>query len=188
MSDDIISTMTYNESSPIYQKIKREFTSKLKDKYQCEDYERIVDYVFDYVFKNKPTKSQCIKKLDSVFNNKAEIMMNYLWKITKEAEMSPEESDSDEKNYNNKKLGKGSWRKDNKKFRGKESKYSKIKRERSRSYSKERQGSKYDYDNYQNYSGMMPKGFYPPKGRFGGPMIPMGGAYPPYMMPQMMKR
>ena len=187
MSDDIISTINYNESNPTYQKIKAEFTAKLKDKYQCEDYEKIVDYVFDYVFKDKPTKSQCIKKLNSVFNNKAEIMMNYLWRITKEAECSPEESDSDEKRYNNKKLGKNSWKKDNKKFRGNESKYNK-KRERSRTHSKERQGSKFDYDNYQNYPPMMPKGFYPPKGRFGGPMMPMGGAYPPYMMPPMIKR
>jgi hypothetical protein len=187
MSDEIISAINYNESNPIYQKIKREFTSKLKEKYQCEDYERIVNYVFDYVFKNKPTKSQCIKKLDSVFNNKAEIMINYLWKITKEAEYySPEESDSDEKNNNNRRLGKNSWKKDNKKFRGNDSKYSKGKRERSRSYSKERPGSKFDYE-YPNYP-PMPKGFYPPKGRFGGPMIPMGGAYPPYMMPPMIKR
>ena len=187
MADDIISTINYSESSPVYQKIKREFTNKLKDKYQCEDYESIVNYVFDYVFKNKQSKSQCIKKMDSIFNNKAEFMINYLWKITKEAECVPEESDSDEKKMS-RKSGKNSWKKDNKKYRNNESKFSKNKRDRSRSYSKERTSSKFDYDNYQSYPPMMPKGFYPPKGRFGGPMMPMGGAYPPYIIPPMMKR
>ena len=35
MADDIISTINYSESSPVYQKIKREFTNKLND-YQEE--------------------------------------------------------------------------------------------------------------------------------------------------------
>jgi hypothetical protein len=185
MSEEIISTINYNESNPTYQKIKREFTNKLKDKYQCEDYDKIVDYVFDFVFKNKMTKAECIQKLDSVFNNKADLMMDYLWKITKEAEHAPEEIDSDDNNYNNRKQGKNQWKRNSKKFRN-EGKYSKNKRDRSRSYSKERSNSKFDY----NYPPMVPKGFYPPqRGRYGGSMMPMGGAYPPpYMMGQMMTR
>ncbi len=122
--------------------------------------------------------------MNSIFNNKASVMIDYLWKITKEAENAPEESDSEEKNF---RKGGKNWKRDNKK-RSKEGKFSKGKRDRSRSYSKDRPSSKFDYENYPNYPPMVPKGFYPPKGRFGGPMMPMGGAYPPYMMPPMIKR
>lgn len=181
MSDEIISTVDYDESNPIYLKIKKEFTNKLKDKYQCDDYSSIVNYVFDYVFKKKNTKSDCIKNLSDVFNNKPNQMIDYLWKITKDAE-NREESDEDDSNYN--KRGKN-WRKDKKRF-NREGKYGKGKRDRSRSYSKEGPPSKYDHENYPNYPLM--KGFYPPKGRFGAPMMPMGGAYPPYMMRPIMKR
>ena len=179
MTDEIISNVNYDESNPVYQKIKREFTNKLKDKYQCDDYSSIVNYVFDYVFKKKSTKSECIKNLNEVFNNKPNQMIDYLWKITRDAENN-EDSGEDDSNYNKK--GKN-WKK--KRF-VREGKYVKRKRERSRSYSKERPPSKYDHENYPNYLPM--KGFYPPKGRFGAPMMPMGGAYPPYMIRPMMKR
>ena len=43
MQNEIISTMNYNEKSPIYNKIKQEFTDKLIQKYQCENYDIIVD-------------------------------------------------------------------------------------------------------------------------------------------------
>lgn len=61
MTDEIISTVNYDDSNPVYQKIKMEFTNKLKEKYQCEDYNSIVNFVFDYVFKKKSTKSECYK-------------------------------------------------------------------------------------------------------------------------------
>ena len=171
---DIISHYDYNESDPIYKKIRKEFTNKLKEKYQCEDYDIIVNYVFDYVFKQKATKSECIQKMGSIFNNKADIMIDYLWKITHEAENDNSDSDS--------------YKRDSRKT--KPSKYYRNKRDRSRSYSKERPpSSKFDFDNYNNYPPMMPKGFYPPpKGGFGGGMMPMGGAYPPYMRPPIIKR
>ena len=182
MTEEIISTVNYDDSNPVYQKIKREFTNKLKEKYQCEDYNSIVNYVFDYVFKKKSTKSECYKNLNEVFNNKPNQMIDYLWKITREAENN-EESVEDDSNHNNR--GKN-WRKDRKRF-NREGKYNKGIRDRSRSYSKERPSSKYDHENYPNYLPM--KGFYAPKGRFGAPMMPMGGAYPPpYMMRPMMKR
>ena len=190
MTDDIISTINYKESNPIYRKIKNKFTQKLKDKYQCEDYDSIVNYVFDYVFKKKVEKSKCIESMNSLFNNKASGMIDFLWKITKDAENENEnEFNLEEKNrnYNYRKGGK-QW---GDKYKGKgrntyenRQKYHKNKqRERSRSYSKER-NDKYEYENYQNYP-MQQKGFYPPKGRFGGPMMPMGGGYPTYYPPQM---
>ena len=190
VSKDIISTMEYDEQNPIFQKIKKEFTNKLKDKYQCEDYESIVNYVFDYVFKKKVEKSKCIESLNSLFNNKASGMIEYLWKITKEAENEHEnEFNLEEKNrnYNYRKGGK-QWgdkykTKGRNTFDNREKFHKNKQRDRSRSYSKER-NDKYEYENYQNYP-MQQKGFYPPKGRFGGPMMPMGGGYPTYYPPQM---
>ena len=181
MSDEIISNVNYDESNPVYKKIKREFTNKLQDKYQCEDYTSIVNYVFDNVFQKKLTKSECYKTFSDVFNNKPSQMIDYLWKITREAE-NDEDSAEDDPNYKNR--GKN-WKKDKKRFT-REGKYGKGIRDRSRSYSKERPSSKFDHENYPNY--LPRKGFYAPKGRFGAPMMPMGGAYPPYMMPPMMKR
>ena len=194
-SRDIITTMEYEESSPVFQKIKKEFTNKLKDKYQCEDYDSIVNYVFDYVFKKKFEKSKCIENLNSLFNNKASGMVDYLWTITKEAENEHEnEAHLEDKNsYNNYKRGGKPWA-DKYKSRGRNTydnrqKFHKNKRERSRdrsrSYSKDRSENKFEYNNYQNYP-IQQKGFYAPKGRFGGPMMPIGGGYPPYYPPQMM--
>ena len=86
-SNDIISQINYEETNPVYQRIKKEFTDKLKDKYECTDYDVIVNYVFDFVFKKKLDKAKCIEKLDPYFNNKAADILNYLWKITKEFEI-----------------------------------------------------------------------------------------------------
>ena len=191
-SKDIISSIDYDESNPIYQKVKKEFTNKIKEKYQCDNYDDIVKYVFDFVFKDKLSKSECIEKLNSVFNNKASTMIDFLWMITREAEKDQEDDfDSDEgyRNPNFKKGGK-QWV-DKYKTKGRNifdnrQKYYKNKRDRdrSRSYSRDRTDNK--FENYQNYP-MRQKGFYPPKGGFGGPMMPIGGGYPPYYPPQMMQ-
>jgi hypothetical protein len=170
---DVATTKTDDDENPVYQRIKKEFTNKLKEKYDCEDYDKIVNYVFDFVFKKKLEKSKCIEKLDPYFNNKASDILNYLWTITKEAE-------SEQKfyqNYNYKKGGKPY----NKNYK---QKYYKGKRERSRSDSRERGGNM--YENNQNMP-MQPKGYYPPKRFNGPPMMGMGAGYPPFFQaPQMM--
>ena len=196
---DIICTIDYDESNPIFQRIKKEFINKLKEKYQCEDYDSIVNYVFDYVFKKKLEKSKCIENLNPLFNNKANGMIDYLWKLMKSAENEQENdyNPDDKNNYNLYKKGGKQW---GEKYKSKgrntfdnRQKFHKNRqrdrsrersRERSRSYSKERNDYQ-NYENYQNYP-IQQKGFYPPKGRYGGPMMPMGGGYPPYYAPQMM--
>ena len=50
---DIISLVDYEETNPTYQKIKEQFTNKLKEKYNCQDYNMVTDYIFEYVFKKK---------------------------------------------------------------------------------------------------------------------------------------
>ena len=189
---DIISTVDYDENNPIYQKIKKIFTNKIKEKYQCQDYDQVVDFVFKYAFKDKIEKSKCIENLNSVFNNKANTVIDYLWKITKEAEKEQENRNNQEENnhYNNYKNGGKNrdekYKNKEKNFYDKKQRFNKGKnreRSRDRSRSNERNDNDYEYD-YQNYP-MQQKGFYPPKGRYGGPMMPMGGGYPPYYPPQM---
>ena len=174
--NDVITTENYQEDNPLYQRLKKEFTNKLKEKYDCQDYNVIVNYVFDLVFKKKFEKSKSIEKLDPYFNNKAADIMNYLWKITKEAEAA-QKAEALRQNYNYKKGGKPY----NKNYK---QKYYKGKRERSRSDSRERGGNM--YENNQNMP-MQPKGYYPPKRFNGPPMMGMGAGYPPFFQaPQMM--
>ena len=148
--NEIISKNDYDKSHPVYIKIKKEFAKKLKSKYNCDDFDKIVDYVMDFVFEKKATKAECISNMNSLFNGKAEIMMDYLWDLTKDIENS---NDSD---YYNRKSGHKH-------------------RERSRSYSNPRTKNKFNYPNYPN--NMMVRGFYPPKIRYGPPMMPMNMMY-----------
>ena len=168
---DIVTTNDYEESNTVYQKIKKEFTNKLKGKYECEDYDTIVNYVFDYAFKKKIEKSKCIENMNSLFNNNASEMINYLWKITKQFEKEKENNKSSNK-YRN--MGRNT-------YENKQRMHKNRKRERSRSYSKEEKDNKYEYEDYP----MKQRGFYPPKGRFGGPMMPIGGGYPAFYPPNM---
>ena len=179
--NDVITTENYQEDNPLYQRLKKEFTNKLKEKYDCQDYNVIVNYVFDLVFKKKFEKSKSIEKLDPYFNNKAADIMNYLWKITKEAEAA-QKAESMHQNYNYKKGGKPY---DNR-YKNYKQKYHKGKRERSRRDSREHGEKMYEkYENYQNYP-MQTKGYFPPKRFSGPPMMGMGAAYPPYFQqPQM---
>ena len=127
----------------------------------------------DFAFRKKATKSECISNMNSLFNGKADVMMDYLWKITKDIENSSNDSDYSENR--------------GKKF----NKYRNI-RERSRSRSYERSKNKFNISKYQ--ANMVQRGFYPPKMRYGAQMMPMTIPYSrsiaPYIMmnPAMMKK
>ena len=168
--NETISEHDYDKSHPVYIKVKKEFAKKLKAKYNCEDFGKIVDYVMDFVFEKKATKAECISNMNSLFNGKADVMMDFLWNLTKDIENSSNDSD-----YSEKRKG---WKKN---------KYRNY-RERSRSHSK----NKFNYNKYQ--SNVIQKGFYPPKMRYTPPMMPINMGYPghipPYMIPNptMMQR
>ena len=99
--------------------------------------------------------------MNSLFNGKADVMMDYLWNLTKDIE------NSSESDYNRRK----SWK-------------SSKNRDRSRSYSNERTKNKFNYSKYQ--SNMIPRGFYPPKMRYGASMMPYAPNMPRYMVPNPM--
>lgn len=170
-----LTSIEYDSNSPLFTKIRMLFLEKLKDKYSCADYEKLVDYLFDLVFKKKFPKEDVIKKTKIIFKE-PEYIIDFLYQTAKDTEREFKKQE-EKANYNNYKKGgkfsksKGYYDNRNKKYR----------KERSRSISDEGRGKKYDYDVYQNYPGQ-PKGFYPPKGRFGGPMMPMPSYYPPQMM------
>ena len=152
--NDTISTHDYDKTHPIYIKIRKEFSEKLKSKYNCENFDKIVDYVMYFVFEKKATKAECINNMNSLFNGKADIMMDYLWKLTEEIENSSNEY-SERKKWKLNKYGN---------------------RERSRSHSYEK--NKFNKFNYYKYKGNMTKrGFYPPKMRYSTQMIPLNMAY-----------
>ena len=162
--DEIISTREYDKTHPVYIKIKKEFAKKLKSKYNCDDFDKIVDYVMQFVFEKKATKAECISNMNSLFNGKPDEMVNFLWDLTKNIENSSNDD------FNRKKSRK----------------YNKN-RERSRSNSNEMIKNKFSYNYYSKYqNNMMPRGFYPPKVRYGTPMMPMNMAYGqpinPYIM------
>ena len=77
-NNDIITSINQEENNYVYQRIRKEFMNKLKDKYDCQDYDVIVNYVFDFVFKKKFDKAQNIEKLNHYFNNKVADIVNYL--------------------------------------------------------------------------------------------------------------
>ena len=159
--NEVISKREYDKSHPVYLKIRKEFAKKLKAKYNCEDFDKIVDYIMDFVFEKKATKAECISNMNSLFNGKADVMMDYLWNLTKDIE------NSSESDYNRRK----SWK-------------SSKNRDRSRSYSNERTKNKFNYSKYQ--SNMIPRGFYPPKMRYGASMMPYAPNMPRYMVPNPM--
>ena len=162
--NEVISANEYDKTHPVYIKIRKEFAKKLKSKYNCDDFDKIIDYVMDFVFEKKATKAECISNMNSLFNRKADIMMDFLWKLVKDIENSSNDSDYSEKRRNKK--------------------FNKIRnlRERSRSHSYERNKNKFNFSKFQ--PNMIQRGFYPPKMRFGTPMMPMNMAYmAQYMMP-----
>ena len=173
-NNDIITSINYDEKNSVYQRIRKEFMDKLKDKYDCQDYDVIVNYVFDLVFKKKFDKAQSIEKLNPYFNNKAADIVNYLWNIAKEAE----EDERLHQNYNYRKGGKPY----NDKYKNQKQRFNRGKRERSRSDSRNRDERNQKYENYQ----MQPKGYYPPKRYMQPQMMGMRGGFPAYYQPPQM--
>ena len=48
--NETITTRDYDKTHPVYMRIRKEFAKKLKAKYNCDDFDKIVDYIMDFVF------------------------------------------------------------------------------------------------------------------------------------------
>ena len=78
---DIITSIKYDEKDPKFIQIKNEFTAEIQKRFSCDNYEDITKYVFGEVFQKQHSKETCIKELESIFNDKTEEIINYLWNL-----------------------------------------------------------------------------------------------------------
>lgn len=78
---DVLTSINYDEKDPIFNQIKDEFTEELSKRFSSENYEEITKYVFVEVFKKQHTKQNCIKELSSIFKDKTEDIINFLWNL-----------------------------------------------------------------------------------------------------------
>lgn len=88
---DVIKTTQYDERDPKFIKIREEFSQELKKNFSCDNYEEIIKYVFEEVFKNKLQKSVCIAEFETLFAEKTEELVNMLFRL---AEQNLKETDS----------------------------------------------------------------------------------------------
>lgn len=78
---DVITSIKYDEKDPKFIQIKNEFTAEIQKRFSCDNYEDITKYVFGEVFQKQHSKETCIKELESIFNDKTEEIINYLWNL-----------------------------------------------------------------------------------------------------------
>ena len=191
---DTISTINYNENDKIFLKIREKFKEKLKKLFICEDYDQIIKYVFESVFRDKTPKEKCIADFEPIFHDKTDLIVDFLWNLVEETINESKNENKTEKEkinfqYNkprkfirrkrisfqkgkNKKLKKGKLRIGNK-----EIKLHNKKRERSRN----------NNNNYNDeYQTGYQRGFYNQRGRFSNVMSMRGrGAFGFYPSPIM---
>ena len=94
---EIIMLNTYNERDPRFIKIRDEFYQELKKNFACDNYDEIIKYVFEEVFKNKLQKSACITEFESLFSEKTEELVNLLFKLAEQHLKEPEEKQEKDK-------------------------------------------------------------------------------------------
>ena len=81
---DTISTINYNENDKIFLKIREKFKEKLKKLFICDDYDQIIKYVFEVVFKDKTPKEKCIADFEPIFHDKTDLIVDFLWNLVEE--------------------------------------------------------------------------------------------------------
>jgi hypothetical protein len=168
-NNDVITSIDYNESDEKFIKIRQLFKDELKRHFSVDgdNYDEIIKYIFEGVFKNKTNKQTCIKDFESIFKNKTEEIINKLWKFVDDVVNEKKRDLIDDLTYQKKEYKKrnyGHYNKGNKFSRNNVN--NRKRNERSRS----RDGEDPDYYRFQN-----PRGNYPP-------MMPIQGFYPPRVM------
>jgi hypothetical protein len=164
-NNDVITSIDYNESDEKFIKIRQMFKDELKRHFSVDgdNYDEIIKYIFEGVFKNKTNKQTCIKDFESIFKNKTEEIINKLWKFVDVVVNEKKRDLIDDLSYQKKDYKKRYGYNKGKNFS--RNVLNRKRNERSRS----REGDA-DYYGYQN-----PRGNYPP-------MMPIQGFYPPRVM------
>ena len=106
MSSDTISSVIYNEKDPIFLKIREKFKEKLTTLFSCEDYDQIIKYIFDGVFKDKTPKKKCIVDFEPIFKDKTNQLMGFLWDLVEKTvnESKNKTEEQEENEYNSKSI------------------------------------------------------------------------------------
>jgi hypothetical protein len=81
MTSNQNSPINFETSNPKYNQIKEEFDAEIKKHFNCDNYDEIVNFVFDLVFIKKTPKNECISSLQKVFSGKTEDIVNFLWNL-----------------------------------------------------------------------------------------------------------
>jgi hypothetical protein len=191
---DTISTINYNENDKIFLKIREKFKEKLKKLFICDDYDQIIKYVFEVVFKDKTPKEKCIADFEQIFHDKTNLIVDFLWELVDE---SVNESKNENKNEKEKEKGNFKYEKSRKFIRRKrisiQKGNKKLKKGKMKIGSKDiilhkkRDRSRNNINNYnEEYQTGYQRGFYNQRGRFSNVMSIRGrGAFGFYAHPIM---
>ena len=189
---DTISTINYNENDKIFLKIREKFKEKLKKLFICEDYDQIIKYVFEDVFKDKTPKEKCKADFEPIFHDKTNSIVDFLWDIVDESV-----NESKNENQNEKEKGNFKYEKSRKFIRRKRISFQKgnkkLKKGKMKIGSKDiilhkkRDRSRNNNNNYNDeYQTGYQRGFYNQRGRFSNVMSIRGrGAFGFYAHPIM---
>ncbi len=152
MSSDPISSVIYDEKNPTFLKIREKFKEKLTTLFSCEDYDQIIKYIFDGVFKDKTPKKKCIVDFEPIFKDKTIQLMGFLWDLVeKTVNESKNNTEDQEDNHNENSISRnqnrnGNYSKTNKRMKiGNKEVILHNNRNRSRSNS----NNKYNEEEYQ---------------------------------------
>ena len=175
MSSDPISSVIYDEKNPTFLKIREKFKEKLTTLFSCEDYDQIIKYIFDGVFKDKTPKKKCIVDFEPIFKDKTNQLMGFLWDLVEKTvnESNNKTEEQEENEYNDKTISRkqnrnGNFLKTNKRMKiGNKEVILHNNRTRSRS------NSNNNY-NEEEYQGNYQRGIYNQRGRYSN-MMPLRG-------------
>ena len=180
MSSDAITSVIYDEKDPIFLKIREKFKEKLTTLFSCEDYDQIIKYIFDGVFKDKTPKKKCIVDFEPIFKDKTNQLMGFLWDL---AEKTVNESknnieEQDENQYNSKSISRkinrnGNYQRGNLRLKGERMRIGNKEVILHNNRTRSRSNSNNNY-NEEEYQGNYQRGIYNQRGRYSN-MMPLRG-------------
>lgn len=107
---DIFQNISYDLNDKRFLQLKEELTAEMKEQFNCEDYDKIVEYdtinysfysfryILKCVFENKQSKQSMITSTQDMFQEKTETVFNFLWNCTNKIYPSSEDIVKDKDN------------------------------------------------------------------------------------------
>ena len=82
VSSEKFETINYDLNDSKFLELKNCLTKELKERFDCTDFEQIVEYILKSVFEKKETKENMIKDTKDMFKDKTEELFDFLWNST----------------------------------------------------------------------------------------------------------